>query len=294
MKKQILFFCCVLVGMLSHALTSPKLIGLAPQGGSNNSGTLIKYIGGDSSLNGFYNLPAGLCPGCGANPSGSLLCASDGKLYGLSYSDGSNYSGTLFSYDANTGTYTVLVNFNVYNSGTGPEGSLMQASNGLMYGLTSGNGAHAAGTLFSYQIGADSVIKLVDMPAGSRTARLNSLIQSSNGKLYGMTTYDGVNGGGTIFEYNIGTNTYTVKYNLARNASPFGDLLEVGTDTLYGLTYGDGTYSKGTLFRYVPASNTYTVFYNFDSVHGGHPESSLVRAGNGKLYGTAYSNGSRG
>ena len=42
----------------------------------------------------------------GANASGSLMQASDGKLYGLTASGGSIGSGTIFSFDISTNTFT--------------------------------------------------------------------------------------------------------------------------------------------------------------------------------------------
>jgi uncharacterized repeat protein (TIGR03803 family) len=42
----------------------------------------------------------------GANPSGDLVQASNGKLYGMTYGGGDNYRGIIFSYDRATFTYT--------------------------------------------------------------------------------------------------------------------------------------------------------------------------------------------
>lgn len=291
MKRQILLLCTIFFAITAIAQSGPTLLGVTYNGGLNGTGSILKYIGGDTILLGNYSLPSGGCPGCGAFPYGSLLRASDGKFYGLTYADGSYYGGTLFRYDYVSNTYTVMANFNITTTGDLPEGTLMQASNGLLYGMTAGSGAHSSGTLFSYQLGADSVIKLVDFPTATSTLRLNSLIQASNGKLYGMSTLDGTNVSGTIFEYNISGNAYTVKYNLPTSAKPNGDLLELGADTLYGMTDNDGTHHNGTIFQFIVASSTYNVIYNFDSIHGGHPQSSLIHATDGKLYGTTYFGG---
>lgn len=293
MKKSVLFFYCICIAFISEA--QPKFVGLASNDGALGGGTLIRFVAGEDSILSYYSLPGIGGIGAGdADPNGSVVEASNGKMYGMTYVDGPAKLGTLFEYDYVTNNYLPLVDF-VTASGCKAYSSLMQASNGLLYGMTSYGGNDSAGTLFSYAIGSDSIIRLVDMPIGSGyLSRPNSLIQSSNGNLYGMTSLDGTNGGGTIFEFNINTNTYTVKYNLPAKAHPFGDLLELGIDTLYGLSRLDGNNNHGTIFRFVPASADYTVLYNFDSLHGANPQSSLIVAKDGKLYGTTYFGGAHG
>ena len=51
----------------------------------------------------------------GAYPAGSLMQASDGKLYGMTTSGGSSNLGVVFSFDPSTGTFTKLQNFNGTN-----------------------------------------------------------------------------------------------------------------------------------------------------------------------------------
>jgi uncharacterized repeat protein (TIGR03803 family) len=282
MKKIILISVTVLVYLGSSA--APQLVGMTYNGGAHSSGTIMKYTGG-SYLSSYYSLTGTGQPGNrgNADPYGALIQASNGKMYGMTYQDGTNLSGTLFQYDYPSNTYTVEFNFDTA-TGFGPLGSLFQAQNGLLYGLTSKGGANGGGTLFSYAIGTNYVTKLVDLPADAQP--YGSLIQASNGKLYGMTKYDGTKGSGTIFEFNPDNNLYTVRYNLLAGAQPSGSLLEVGHDTLYGLTYGDGSNSVGSIFCFAADSGTYTVMYNFSSITGSNPCSSLIRASNGILYGT--------
>jgi uncharacterized repeat protein (TIGR03803 family) len=289
MKKVLLLILSI--SLAGYIQSQPRLLGMTNTGSINGGGTIIQYKSGDTSVNTYFVFPSPGCPGCGAYPAGGLTEGLGGKFYGLSQNDGTNYVGTLFEYDYATDTEIVLVNFNFPTCGGLPQGSLLLASNGLYYGLTSNGGSNNFGTLFSYAVGSDSVISLVNMPVAIANSRYNSLIQSSNGKLYGMTSYDGTNNSGTIFEYDITANTYTVKYNLPTYASPLGDLLEVGRDTLYGLTYADSLHPFGTIFSFVPATSSYTILYSFDSIRGANPQSSLIKGLNGKLYGTASDGG---
>jgi uncharacterized repeat protein (TIGR03803 family) len=84
----------------------------------------------------------------GGRPHGSLMQARDGKLYGMTtyggsgYIDGDTYSGNgvIFSFDPSTSTYKKLKDFDGTNGGR-PHGSLMQASDEKLYGMTSGGGS---------------------------------------------------------------------------------------------------------------------------------------------------------
>lgn len=282
MKYLVLFFAIFLA---IHLQATPKLISMTYNGGANSGGTLIQYTAGHSGLSSYYSLHGtGQSGNSGnADPYGSVIQASNGNIYGMTYQDGTNHKGTIFQYNYSTNTYTVEVSFDSI-SGYGPLGSLLEVSNGLLYGLTSRGGAYGGGTIFSYAIGGNTVTKLADLPANAQP--YGSLIQASDGNLYGMTKYDGSNSSGTIFEFNLSNNTYAVKYSLPAGAQPSGSLLEVGADTLYGLTFGDGTNKMGTIFRYIPASNTYSICHTFDMETGGSPCSSLIHASDGLLYGT--------
>ena len=66
---------------------------------------------------------------------GSLMLASDGKLYGMTSEGGSGNVGVIFSFDPSASTYTKLKDFD-NTDGASPLGSLMQASDGKLYGMT--------------------------------------------------------------------------------------------------------------------------------------------------------------
>ena len=55
----------------------------------------------------------------GASPYGSLIQASDGKLYGMTSQGGSNGYGVIFSFDPSSSTYTKLKDFD-YTNGASP------------------------------------------------------------------------------------------------------------------------------------------------------------------------------
>lgn len=70
----------------------------------------------------------------GSNPIGSLLKASDGKFYGMTFLGGS-HNASIFSFDLSTSTFNKLVNLDKY-TGYSAYGSLIQATDGKPYGMT--------------------------------------------------------------------------------------------------------------------------------------------------------------
>src|SRR5438093_3697337 len=71
----------------------------------------------------------------GANPSGPLIRASDGGLYGTTINGGAAWRGTIFKIDV-AGTLTTVHSFNG-GDGAGPRGGLIQATDGSFFGTTS-------------------------------------------------------------------------------------------------------------------------------------------------------------
>ena len=273
--RSFLFCFCLVLSQCVNANTGPQLIGLTSEGGSNWGGTIVRYTGGDTVISSYFSLPAG------ANPAGSLMQASDGKMYGLTSADGDSSHGTLFEYDYASSTYTVMVNFTTA-TGYRPFGTLTQAGNGLLYGFTTLGGTNSSGTLFSYLPGSNSVTVVQNLPTSSYGAPRGAPVQAANGKLYALSLSDGTNGGGTITECDLIAHTYTVKFSFPGSAYPTGSLLQAGPDSLYGLTYGDGPSSSGTLFRFIASTGACDTLCSFSH---GEPNGSLIRGNDGKLYG---------
>ncbi len=264
-----------------------KFYGVSFVGGYNNVGALYEY---DNSAN-TYTKKFDMVTATGSKCTGSLIQASDGKLYGVTTLGGANNKGVLFQYDITTNTYTDKVDLDA-SSGWGVGNQLIQASDGYLYGTGYFGGTNNAGTLFRYDISSNTFTKLFDMTTATGNGPYGSLIQASNGKIYGTTRFGGANSVGVIFEYNITTNTYTDKIDLASSTGndPQWNMIQAGDGNLYGTTRAGGTNSNGVIFQYNPTTNTYTDKYNFDNTHGSTPN-SLVQTSNGVLYGTTNAGG---
>src|ERR1041385_8602463 len=122
-----------------------KLYGVASSGGTSWAGVLY-------SINMFtnaYTPEYSFNSTTGSTPWACPTLLNNGMLYGLTTGGGTYSNGVLYSYNIATNTYTAMHHFNSAD-GTAPHGGLFNASNGILYGMTSAGGANGHGTIFSF------------------------------------------------------------------------------------------------------------------------------------------------
>jgi uncharacterized repeat protein (TIGR03803 family) len=273
-----------------------KLYGMTSTGGTFNMGVLFQY---DPATGTLINKLDFAGASNGNNPYGSLIQATDGKLYGMTSVGGVNNNGVLFQYDPIASSVTTKLDFAGAANGRNPYGSLVQASDGKIYGMTQNGGLYDQGVLFQFDPANGSFVKYHDFGATATesTNPRGTLIQSSDGKLYGMTSYGGANGGGVLFESDPATLTYNKRYEFGSSSgsSPFGSLCQASDGKMYGLTRSGGTFNHGVLFQFDPLSSVYTKKNEFSSsADGFNAWGSLMQATNGKLYGVNQNGGGNG
>jgi uncharacterized repeat protein (TIGR03803 family) len=215
-------------------------------------------------------------------------------------------------------TFTTLFTFDNAD-GSNPEASLVQGTNGNLYGTTLAGGAHGGGTVFKIS------------PSGMLTTLYNfcsqinngicadgnqpeaGLVQATDGTFYGTTSFGGANANarcdasscGTVFKISP-SGTLTTLYSFCSRsdctdgANPSARLTQIANGILYGTTYYGGGHGGacgylgcGTAFKISP-SGTLTTLHIFDSTDGKQPIAGLVQAINGNLYGTTYYGGAPG
>jgi len=268
-----------------------ELWGMTSKGGAYDMGVLFKYNPTTST----YTKVLDFNELTGSNPCGSLLEASNGKIYGMTEKGGIFNSGVLFEYEPATLTYTKKVDFSWNINGSNPKGSLIEASNGKFYGMTLSGGSNWDGVLFEYDPATSTITKKVDFnDTINGRCPYGSLIEAAKGKLYGMTSGGGVSNG-TIFEYDIATSTCTKKLDFEESITGFrpnGSLILASNGKLYGMaSYGSVNYG-GTLFEYDPATSSFTKKHDFNiALEGQRPMGSLIEATNENLYGMTLSGG---
>ncbi len=208
--------------------------------------------------------------------TGELFKASNGFLYGTTTDYAScpstiatgYYAGGLFRYNMINNTIQMLHDFKCdFTEGGRPIGSLVEATQGKLYGLAYGGGGIIdgvftnLGTLFEFNTLTNVFTKKITFDDDNLGKNPTDLTIGTNGKLYGVCQ-------------NGGTNVFTNPNN--------------------GITY---TTHNGTLFEYTPATNTIIKLHDFGTTFtngmysdtGSHPL-SLTKTSNGYYMGTSEYN----
>jgi uncharacterized repeat protein (TIGR03803 family) len=238
----------------------------------------------------------------GLLPIAGLVQATNGVLYGMTSVGGVNddtlLGGTAFKITA-SGMLTPLYSFCTATgcpNSDDPQGGLVQATNGDLYGTTSDGGY--GGTVFKMTL-AGALTTLHTFAGGSDgDYPYAALIQAINGDLYGTTLYGGANDSGTIFKITP-SGTLSIVYSFcAQSGCPDGrgpgtGLIQATNGDLYGTTGGGGANNSGTVFK-ITTSGTLTTLYTFCAISGcpdGLEPNGLIQATNGNLYGTTAGGG---
>src|SRR5690242_7752097 len=245
MKKILLSIIYIIT--CTFFANAQTLFGTTVYGGSGGGGTINQFLPATNDLTvvkSFESLAASV-------PwYTKFIQASDGKLYGMTSDGGRDEVGVIFSYDPATSTYIKLKDF-VYTDGAFPYGSLIQASNGKLYGMTAGGGIYGDGVIFSFDPSNSTYTKLMDFGNANGSLPYGSLVQASNGKLYGMTSSGGTNGAGVIFSFDPSTSTFTKLKDFDETNGGYaygGSLIQAGDGKLYGMTTFGGSGGYGVIF----------------------------------------------
>jgi uncharacterized repeat protein (TIGR03803 family) len=270
-----------------------SLYGLTTGGGEYGRGTAFRIDSDGGSFALLHSFALSIADG--NSPWGSLT-ESGGVLFGLTVSGGAIDRGTVFRFNPDGSGYALLHSFiAVAAEGRNPTGSLVDCD-GALCGMTYGGGMSGHGTV--YKVGLDgSTFSLVHSFDGSATdgsAPWDSLT-TLGGLLYGMTSYGGVVGNGSIFRVDSEGTEFTVLHSFvggnADGSTPFGSVLESG-GKLLGMTWGGGAEAHGTVFSIDASGSGFALLHSFGGgpSDGGSPLSSLIMSG-GVLYGMTRAGG---
>jgi uncharacterized repeat protein (TIGR03803 family) len=202
------------------------LYGTTVDGGTNGFGTVFEMTtnGGFTALYSFTN---GMD---GAEPVARLIQAVDGNLYGTTQSGGGSGYGVVFRISTN-GLLHPLYSFTNGVDGAYPSASLEQGSDGNFYGTTQYGGGSGYGVVFRMST-AGAMLPLYSFTNGADGANPSaSLVQGSDGYLYGTTQNGGAKGDGVIFK--ISPSPSSVFSSIAQS----GGEVTLTWSTISGLIY---------------------------------------------------------
>ena len=222
----------------------------------NGCGTVFRIAPG-GAFTSLYSFCSQSNCADGFNPSGTLVQAADGNLYGTTQlggayptgCGGTEGCGTVFKITPG-GTLTTIHSFSGAD-GVSPLAGLVQAADGNLYGTTLDGGAHGNGTVFEIMTGgAFALLHSFCSQSGCTDGRepYGGLVQASDASLYGTTFF-------TAFKISAAA-TLTTLYNgsqLVGSYIPSGGLMQATDGSFYGLTsFGGGSECYegcGTIFR---------------------------------------------
>lgn len=130
-----------------------RLYGVASAGGSNGLGTVYAY----DPVGGVFTVLHDFDGNAGAQPSGELLLAQDGKLYGTTATGGTNDKGnatlfgTIFSIARDGTGFTSIHSFQG-SDGASPGGRLLQLDATTFVGITQSGGRCSQGTVYQLSL----------------------------------------------------------------------------------------------------------------------------------------------
>jgi uncharacterized repeat protein (TIGR03803 family) len=263
------------------------MYGLASAGGTNLLGTVFSYDATTFAVTKLFDLSTS----SGNTPYGRLILASNGLLYGLTSKGSSGDRGTLFSFNPGTNQFLVRYNLSSGNAST-PFAGLLEDGAGTLYGTFSALGGNGQGGIFRFLVGTSAYTELVALGRSTAAYPKGSLMQASNGLLYGLASGGGTSNVGAVFSVDPATGTCTplASFTSTLGSTPTGRLVQVGS-LLYGVCETGGANVAGTIFSFNPATNSITKLADLQTSTGRRPLAGLTPTTGGLLYGTTSEGG---
>lgn len=290
MSRALLLYALIFTNCLTKSFTQDlKIIGTSSRCGVDNIGTIFKYDYGTNQIDTVFNF-TNLTPG-GFPLSQKMIEADNGNLYGMTNQGGFSGLGVLFEYNPASNSYQSLHDFKGLDGST-PMGSLVQSSNGKLYGMTRFGGEFDVGVLFEYDVISASYLNLVDFESSIGKTPFGDLIEVQPSQLFGLTATGGSFNKGVLFKYDILADTLEVLYHFdgINGSRPYGNLIQIG-NFLFGVTQDGGAENLGTIFKFNWNTNEFSKLLDFNGVNGERPAGHLTLGPNGNLYGTTERGG---
>jgi uncharacterized repeat protein (TIGR03803 family) len=229
----------------------------------------------------------------GTQPSGQLLEATDGYLYGTTFGGGTSANGVVFRLSNDGATYSVI--FSLTNVAS-PTAGVIECPDGALYGVASAGGANNAGAIFKLNKDGSGFAVLHDFLTNGIDGKSpnGGLIRGFDGSLYGTTLSGGVSNAGTVFKMSTNGTGYTTLYSftgvdLVDGASPGTALFQDSHGVLFGTTQVLSVNNFGTVFQLTTNGTGFAILHRFTGQaanDGSQPLGSLVQGRDGFLYGT--------
>src|SRR5258708_6860047 len=218
------------------------------------------FITPSGSVTDVFDFSNNSCPGafCGNGAYGGLTLGTDGNYYGATQNGGTTgNNGTVFKLTP-AGVATALYNFTGASDGSHPYGSPIQGTDGNFYGSTYAGGTAGAGVIFKITTGGTYTVLHNINGTTDENGPWGSLVQATDGKLYGITSNIGIGLWGTIFSVTT-SGTFTTLYSFTGSTdggNPLSPLRQHTNGLLYGTTNVGGDVNNCTSVVYINGQPT--------------------------------------
>jgi uncharacterized repeat protein (TIGR03803 family) len=228
-----------------------NLYGTAPCGGAG--GDVYKYNPTSDVLTPIHAFCALANCSDGSGSRTGLVQGSDGNFYGTAGGGNATANGVIYKLST-SGSYSLLYTFCLTANcpdGAGPEGPLVENSDGNFYGVTAQGGAHGSGTVFKVTPGG-TLTTLYSFTGGADGATpLGALVVGSDGNLYGTTELGGSGGFGSVYRITT-AGAFTSLHSFtdgSGDANPYSGLVQASDGQFYGTTSGLVHDPDGAVYR---------------------------------------------
>jgi uncharacterized repeat protein (TIGR03803 family) len=179
--------------------------------------------------------------------------------------------------------------------------SVIQGSDGFLYGTTAVGGAHGLGTIYKISTDGLTYQTLHSFAGGVNdgSSPLTRLFQASDGNLYGTAQLGGANNKGVLFEISTSGTGFQVFHSfggVGDGEFPEGSITQATDGFLYGTAGDGGANSAGVLFKFALGGSNYQVVFSFGANAGDatDPVRGVFQGPDGFFYGTSFTGGANG
>lgn len=206
------------------------IYGACNLGGANSAGTLFRYDPVNDVYTKLHDFDGAAN---GKTPYGRLCLASDGWLYGTTFSGGSSNQGIFFKLNPADQTFVKIFDFTGTN-GQSPWNGPLEVAPDLLYGSITSGGAGGSGLIYRYVPSTSTWTTAHAFGFAESGTHFGNLCIGIDGRMYGMGASGGTNFQGSIYSFNPTNNGVTILHSFldaTDGYSPRGDLIPYGLAT---------------------------------------------------------------
>lgn len=266
-----------------------KLYGVTFRGGRQNEGTLYGINKDGTGYRAVHHFGGS---DDGKHPSGALLLATDGGLYGTTTSSAAGDKGVVYRFDPATGVMKVVKRLEGAAVVLGRNG-VIEGSDGVLYGVADGSSTNATAIFRLNKDGTGyRIIRSLPRANSDFAWSRAPLFEGSDGLLYGTCINGGTYNRGCLFKLNKQGNEFQTMISFgatpADPQAPAGGVIEGSDGQLYGqLQYGSGPQgdNEGAIYRISRTGTNFQFLHLFSTYTLSNPIGQLVESADGRLYG---------